>query len=68
MENILTPEQVKIAAKLDKDAQIKVGKATAATQRTEPQWFASYVRDAFVTVPRIVPVLKQMRSAGDTKL
>lgn len=67
LENILTPEQVKMAAKMDKDAQIKVGKATAATQRTEPLWFASYVRDAFITVPRIVPVLKQMRSAGDTK-
>ena len=67
LEAILTADQFKIAAKMDKDAQIKIGRATANTQRTEPLWFASYVRDVFVTVPRIVAVLKQMRSAVDGK-
>jgi hypothetical protein len=61
LESILTPDQVKIAAKLDRDAQIKLGKATANTERTESQWFGSYVKDAIMTVPRIIPVLKQMR-------
>ncbi len=63
---ILSTEQAKLAGKLDRDAQIKLGKADAKTQRTDEQWFASYVRDAFFTVPRIVPVLKQMRAAAGT--
>ena len=67
LENILTPDQVKLAAKLDKDAQTRLGKVTANTQRTEDQWFASYVKDAIMTVPRIAAVLKQMRAATNAK-
>jgi len=65
METILTPEQMKLAGKLDRDALIKLNKATANTQRTDELWFASYVKDAIFTVPRIVLVLKQMRSATE---
>ncbi len=67
LESILTSDQVKIAAKLDKDAQTRLGKATPNTQRTEDQWFGSYVKDAVITVPRIVAVLKQMRAAANAK-
>ena len=64
LEDILTPEQVKIAANLDKNAQIRLKKVPATTQKTEAQWFASYVTDAVFTVPRIVPLLKEMRAAS----
>ena len=67
LQDTLTPEQVKLAAKLDKDAQTKLGKVTANTQRTETQWFVSYVRDAIFTSPRVLIVLKQMRAAANTK-
>ena len=67
LSETLTPDQVKIAAKLDKDAQIKLGKAAANSQRTETQWFVSYVTDAVITAPRIVIVLKQMRAAANPK-
>ncbi len=50
LEDILTPEQFKIAAKLDKDAQIKLKKVAANAQKTDAQWFASYVTDAVFTV------------------
>ena len=63
LEGILTPDQEKLAAKLDRDAQIKLGKANANTQRTDAQWFGSYVKDAILTVPRIIPILKLMRGA-----
>ena len=67
LEDILTAEQVKIAAKLDKDAQIKLKKVAATAQKTDAQWFASYVTDAIFTSPRIVPLLKEMRAVAAPK-
>ena len=67
LEDILTPDQFKIAAKLDKDAQIKLKKVAATAQKTDAQWFASYVTDAIFTSPRIVPLLKEMRAAAAPK-
>lgn len=67
LESILTPDQIKLAARLDRDAQTRLGKATPNTQRTEDQWFGLYVKDAVITVPRIVAVLKQMRAAVNAK-
>lgn len=67
LEDILTAEQFKQAAMLDKNAQIKLKKVPATLQKTDAQWFASYITDAIFTVPRIVPLLKEMRAATGAK-
>lgn len=61
LQKVLTAEQIANASRQDKEARIKLGKSTG--EGTDAQWFNSYVVDAFIDVPRVLPLLKEMRAA-----
>lgn len=61
LQKALTPEQITNAAHQDKEARVKLGKNSG--EGSDAQWFNSYVVDAFIDVPRVLPLLKEMRTA-----
>lgn len=60
---ILTAEQQKIAAQLEKDTLVKVGKKLDPANK-DSQYFNLYVVDLFIGYPRIVSLLKEIKSAS----
>ncbi|HZP82070.1 MAG TPA: hypothetical protein VFB21_10555 [Chthonomonadaceae bacterium] len=61
LKTILTPQQVSTATQLIIDqARITPGMRTSGTK---DKWFNAYVLKVFISYPRIVPLLKEMRAA-----
>src|SRR5262249_36651886 len=63
-KGIFTKTQVETAAKLAKDSAQKRGQPTKGT---DTQWFNDYIVNVFINNPRIVPLLKEMRTANAEK-
>jgi len=61
LHDILTSAQVGTAAKLQRDAAAQDGKSTAGT---DTQWFNQFVLMVIIDYPRIIPLLKEMRTAA----
>ena len=59
---ILNKTQHGIAAQMEKDILFKLGKFNKSS--TDDQYFNLYVVDVFISYPRIVPLLKQIKAAG----
>jgi hypothetical protein len=60
--NILTPQQIATAAKLEKSTLQKLGRYNPDT--TDSQLFNQYVVDIFIYYPRILPLLKEMKAVN----
>jgi hypothetical protein len=60
---ILTSDQKKIAAQMEKDMFFKLGKKMNPSN-TDDQYFNQYVVDIFIGYHRILALLKEIKSAG----
>ena len=60
---IVTADQKKIAAQLEKDTFAKLGRPMSKDNKDD-QYFNQYVVDIFINYRRIVPLLKAMKSAA----
>lgn len=58
---IMTPDQIALAAKMEVDAYKR--NKRYSDKATDAQFFNAYVLDVFVSNPRTVPLLKEMRAA-----
>ncbi|HZO91468.1 MAG TPA: hypothetical protein VFB38_24310 [Chthonomonadaceae bacterium] len=61
LRGILTPQQVDTAVQLIKEQAPKDG---MSTRGANDKWFNAYVLQVFISYPRIVPLLKEMRAAA----
>jgi hypothetical protein len=60
LKTILTPQQVSTATQLIIDqARVTPGMRTSGAK---DKWFNAYVLKVFISYPRIVPLLKEMRA------
>ncbi len=64
-KTILTAEQFGICVKLEKDAYKQLKRYN--DQATDAQYFNAYIMDVFISNPRIVPLLKEMKVAQTPK-
>lgn len=62
-KNTLTESQMKTAIKLTKDRQRELGRST---EGKDDQWLNAFVVNIVINNPRIVPLLKEMRTAAGT--
>ncbi len=60
---IITPAQQKIAAQLEKDTLVKLGRKLDPANTTD-KYFNLYVLDVFISYRRIVPLLKDIKASS----